>query len=245
MAGKKREKPIGIFLIHGATKTNKELEAIKQQLEKNKQIKVCLPLLPGHGTCPYFNETCLKHFWKTTPEEWLNYSEKEFLNWKKDYKKIYIGGISLGGNISLCLAAKYEINGLILVGTPIFLSKVLSLAYGSSKIALWVINKVNKKYKRENKGGQFHGLPIARIMKLKKFIDESKSKLKLVNTPVLILHSKRDDMAHPKSANYIVKNIGSKHKKIIWLKTPHGIDINSKKQINFISNKIINFIGNL
>ena len=73
-----------IFLIHGITKTNKELEKIASFLNSNK-IKTITPLLPGHGTCPYDRETCFKHFWKTTSKDWFKYAEREFLKCRKKY----------------------------------------------------------------------------------------------------------------------------------------------------------------
>ena len=237
------KKEIGIFLIHGVTKTNKELELIKNYLEKDKRIGVCLPLLPGHGTCPYGNETCLKHFWETTPDKWLAHAEKEFNGWKNDFNKVYVGGISLGGSISLFLAAKYkEIDGVILFGTPIFLAKILSMTYSLSNVVLWTINKVNKQFKRANLNGQYHGLPIAKLMKIKLFIDESRKKLPQIHQPVLIFHSKRDDVANPKSVGYLARNLASKYKEIVWVDTLHGVDISSEEQVQFISTKIANFV---
>lgn len=235
-------KNIGIFLIHGITKTNKELEPVKTYLEKDKKIKVYLPLLPGHGTCPYSNETCLKHFWETTPDKWLANSEKGFNSFRKGFKKIYVGGISIGGSIALFIAAKYKVDGVILFGTPIFLSRILSFAYSGANIALWIINKINKKFKRKKLSGQYHGLPIAKLMRIKLLVDESRKKLPQIRSPVIIFHSKKDDMAHPKSADYLMKNLGSRHKELVWVNSLHGIDVNSKSQARFVSSKIINFV---
>ena len=227
-----------IFLIHGITKTNKELEKIASFLNSNK-IKTITPLLPGHGTCPYDRETCFKHFWKTTSKDWFKYAEREFLKCRKKFDKIYVGGVSLGGNIAIMLASKHKhyINGLILIGTPIFLSKIMSLGYCSGKIALKIKNVKNKKSK------EYHGLPIKKILEMKEIIDESRYKLKELHMPVIIFQSKKDDIANPKSANYIFKKIKVKHKKLIWFNNEvHGINTTSTKSSKFMAKKILEFI---
>ncbi len=224
---------IGAFLIHGITKTPKELEKISFFLNKNG-IKTCCPLLPGHGTGKN-GETYFQDFWSTPTKKWIRYAEKEFLKFRKKCDKIYVGGVSLGGNISIKLASKYKVDGLILIGTPIFLSKILSIAYSTAKIILKIINKKNK--------GIFHGLPIKNILEIKdSLIDGNKKELKKINCPTLIFQSKKDDITNPKSALYIFKKIPNKNKKIIWFDHyTHGINVNSKKDSKIIAHEILQF----
>jgi len=226
-------KGIGIFLIHGITKTPKEFERISFILNK-KRIKTYCPLLPGHGTGKN-GETYFQDFWLSDQKEWLVHAEKEFIKFKKGCKEVYIGGVSLGGNIALKLALKYKVNGLILIGVPIFLSRILTLAYSAGRIAL----------KIKNTNNNFHGLPIKKMLEIKDFlIDETKKELSKVECPVIIFQSRKDDITNPKSALYIFKRIKSKDKKIIWFNNAgHRIDTNYKKYSEIIAKEILQFIN--
>jgi len=223
----------GIFLIHGITKTPAELEKLAFYFRKYG-FKVCCPLLPGHGTGKN-GETYFHDLWKTSNERWLIYAEKEFLKFKKECKKIYVGGISLGGNIAISLAAKHKVDGLLLIGTPIYLSRVLAITCKVGEFLIRIDRKIREK--------GFHGLPLKRLLDIKSFfIEKSKKELSNINCPLIIFHSKRDDIAHPRSAFYIYKKTNTRNKKIFFLDNiAHGLDLKNSKDAKFIVNTTCEF----
>ena len=227
-----------MFLIHGVTKGNNEFSKIKEYLEKkNKNLKVYLPLLPGHEICPITKQTCLQKFWLTTPKDWLDFSEKEFKKVRKKHKKIIVGGISLGGNLAISIASRYKVDGIILIGTPMFLAPVLTIGYYAANIAMFILKK-----KYRERSGYYHNFPLQKLLSIKLYIDKTRKEVKKVKAPLLIIHSKKDDIALPRSARYIFKNAGSRKKKLVWIPLRHGIDASSKVEAEMISNIILHFL---
>lgn len=224
----------GFLLIHGLCKSPKELESIAKKLAEHGFTVYC-PRLPGHGTCPLEYETCFRELPKVTYEDWEKSVDKAFLKLQQEVNKVYVGGVSLGANLSLLLANKHNVEGIISLGAVIFTKGVLPIGSAAAFIA-------ERLLKRGHTEAVYHGISVSNLVKMKEAIRKVKDVIPMIKAPILIMHSLYDDIVQPRSAQYIYKKIGSKRKKLVWLKgRHHGID--AIEDTALIVKKICEFVN--
>ena len=100
-----------VLLLHGWTATPYELRRLGIFLNESGYT-VYGPLLRGHGTKPSDLEN-------VKFQDWLDDAREAYFRLKSNHKKVFIGGTSMGGTVTLCLAKEIDdIGGLILMATP-------------------------------------------------------------------------------------------------------------------------------
>ncbi|PIV12703.1 MAG: hypothetical protein COS47_01140 [Candidatus Nealsonbacteria bacterium CG03_land_8_20_14_0_80_36_12] len=237
---------IGILLIHGLNKSPEELRQLALRLAAENFTVFC-PTLPGHGSCPKdygphptINDSCPFQVMNSTLKEWNQKVEESFNFLNKKVDKIYLAGVSLGGNLAFHLAGSKKINGLISLGAPIFLSKGLDYGLKLASGGLRFFNTVKGKEKI-----MFHNVQLSYVEELIGVLEQTKKDLPKVKCPVLIFHSLLDDISHPKSAKYVFRKIRSNNKKLVWLKNSvHGITF-EKDQLEKIFQETVDFFSEI
>jgi len=207
---------IGIFLIHGFFQSPEEFRQIANQLAENN-ITVYCPCLPSYSN---HKNTSLIEFLNINISNWQKEVEKAFLNFQKVVEKVYVGGISLGANLSILLASQYPVEGVISLGGAIYLSPALRFAQKIGPVVIrLLVNEDNAPF--------FQVAPEISILDMTKLFKETKTALTNIKAPILIIHSKNDKMVLPKSAKYIYKKVSSKDKKLVFIdnkqKNGHGL----------------------
>lgn len=220
---------IGLLIIHGGGGgTCADLKLLAQDLNKARGYTIKLPLLPGYGTSP-------EDLRKTPISSWRFALENEVKELKEECDKIIIGGHSMGGLLSLILAANFKFDALFTINTPIEIGR----------FGLWLVPFVNifMKYhsvnsiqlKKETKGKWvgYDKIPINIAMKVKKLIRETKKSLPRITSPAILFQGCLDSEIKKESLNYIFNNINTQCKKKIWLENNgHSIlDCPDHKQI--------------
>ncbi len=202
----------GVLLIHGFTGNPAELLLLGQYLQF-KNYTVLGLRLAGHGTDE-------KDLLRTTCDDWFNSVLDGLAILKNCCEKISVIGHSMGSLLALKLAMTkaQDIHKLITLAAPIFINKelglknlpprenCLSFAVKNSRRKLKdVPPAVNKVYRK---------MPLIAIHELLDLINEIKTNLPTLETPILIVHGKKDHTANVESANYIFKNITSNKKNL-------------------------------
>ncbi len=233
---KKGEK--GLLFVHGFTSSPSDLRD-KGKYFSDRNITFSAPLIAGHGTSPY---NLAMTGWK----DWLSSVEKALKNLKKEVDKVYLGGVSAGGNIALCLASKHNIDGVISIGTPIkfrkeHVYKTLFPFLGLFKSfqRKWYRNLIDKEIQEKRIG--YHLIPLNSVAKVVALVEESKRALPQITAPSLIMQSTNDFGINPSSVDYIYKNINSMKKKVVWVKDAyHVLIVDKNKEKTFA--EMYNFI---
>ncbi|PIU99084.1 hypothetical protein COS59_01715 [Candidatus Wolfebacteria bacterium CG03_land_8_20_14_0_80_36_15] len=207
---------VAIFLLHGFFSTPEELSSIANILADNGFTVYC-PCLPSYSS---YEKSSLIDFCKADCNEWEKEAETAFLNLKKEFNKVYVGGHSLGANLAILLAGKHKVEGIISLGTVIYLSIILRL---TRKIIPFVFRVIAKK----NAVSFFQVTSAISILDMANIIKETKETLPKIEQPILVIHSKNDKMIFPQSARYIYRKVRSKHKKLIFVRNKningHGL----------------------
>ncbi|MFA5386551.1 MAG: alpha/beta fold hydrolase [Candidatus Paceibacterota bacterium] len=205
-----------IFLLHGFFSTPEELTLIANMLADDGLTVYC-PCLPSYSS---YKKASLIDFCSADYAQWQKEAEKSFLDFKKEFNKVYIGGHSWGANLAILLASKHEVEGIISLGAAIYLSIFLRW---SRKIVPFIARVLVK----ENAVAFFQATSDLNILNMTNIVKETKKALPTIKQPILIVHSKDDKMVLPQSADCIRRRVRSKNKKQIFVKNKldngHGL----------------------
>ncbi len=215
---------IGIMLIHGVTGIPEEMRLLGEYLNK-KGATVYGVRVAGHGTTP---EELAKLKWK---DLYKSVEEKlEIL--KEKSTTLVVGGLSMGGMLTLALAAEHkEIQKIFTLSAPVELN--------DWRIKLIPLLKIFMKYYKKEPEDEINGLPhysypvypLSTIYELYKAQKQIKQNLPKITQPILIIHSKSDPSVDVKNAQIIYDNVSAKEKKIVLLeKSGHVITKDVEKE---------------
>ncbi|HEX6594136.1 MAG TPA: alpha/beta fold hydrolase [Bacillota bacterium] len=216
---------IGCLMIHGFTGGPYELEPLATYLEQHTNWQIEVPTLPGHG-----RKLSLEN---VTHEHWIEVVEEKFQQLQKTCDRIYVIGFSMGGMIAAYIAAKYEVEKLVLLATS---GKYLSFKQIGMDIADVIKDGVkgklkdNRLYTHYKK--KFGEVPIQANLEFLKLVHFTRKHLKDVESPVFIAQGQQDGMVPYTTAYYLDEEIRSTQKEIVLLeRSKHLLCLGSDKDI--------------
>lgn len=197
---------VAVLCLHGFTATTVEVRQMASFLfEQGYTVKA--PLLPGHGTTP-------AQMNKTRWRDWYSFAEANLKDLIANYRKVFVLGESMGGLLTLHLAAlNPEVSGILLFAPAI---KVTNLWL--SKI-LWPFIPALKKKPADNDLPQqsYNAFPLRAASSLYDLQKIVLAELNEIHTPVRIFQGKNDDTINPQGAIIAFEQIGSEDKELILL----------------------------
>ena len=249
------EEPKGaILLFHGLTGSPFELQKYARFLY-NSGYDVYAQCLPGHGDN-------FQDIYTITYEKWIAHSEKRFRELKRQYKNVFVSGICLGAVLALNVAIKYpnEVSGVVALSTtlyldgwrlpwfmflmPVALSTMIRFYYCYPECEPHGIKNektraaVRKLLEKGDVG--MNDFPMTAIYELLKLSGVVRRSLKSIVSPILLIHSKEDDLTSVKSANLVYKKISSIDKELITLNNSyHMVLYDNEKE--YVFNKTLKF----
>ncbi|WP_345739447.1 alpha/beta hydrolase [Virgibacillus salarius] len=139
------------------------------------------------------------------------------LQLKAKFETIYLIGFSMGGMIAAYLAAKYNVNKLVLLATS---GKYLSFKQIGLDVA-GVLTDAMKGNLRKNKLYQNYrkkigAVPLKSNIEFLKLVKFTRRYLRKIDSPVLIAQGQQDGMVPYKTAYYLNKEITSKRKEVVF-----------------------------
>lgn len=244
-----------VLLFHGLTGAPGEMYHLAKSIFDSGQDVFC-PVLPGHcgGT-----EAIKQARW----QDWHEFALKEFDRISKDYSSVCTGGMCLGAVLALDVAAERKsVRSVCCLSTTLFLNG-WSIPWFSFLLPL-VLYSVMKYFYAFPEGGAFgvknkdtrekvknslskndvylDCFPIISVLEMLRLSRVVRKKLRRVETPVLLLHSARDDLTSTKSAEVVYRKISSKVKEYIVLKNSyHMITLDNEK--DFVFSKTVEFFN--
>ncbi|MBM7559620.1 alpha/beta hydrolase [Marinitoga litoralis] len=226
-----------VLLIHGYTGTPHDMYYLGYRLNE-AGFTVYIPRLPGHGTnsIDFLNSN-----WK----DWLRRVVDSYIELNSKYGNVYVSGLSMGGVLSLLIAAQFNPKKIALAAPALEArNKLLKL----TPIIKWFTKKIERKEKDNYEEDGLNRLAReywdydwpsggANLYKLQKL---ARKRLNMVKSDTLIIVSKRDGAVPLSVANIIKNNISSKVIETVVLeKSPHVVvnDIEKEK----VADEIIRF----
>ena len=230
------ESEVGVIVIHGLTSTTSSMKFLAEQFA-DAGYNIELPRLSGHGT-KWQDMNSVKY------TDWIDDLERALKKLQERCSKIFLCGLSLGGELALYLTGKHpEIAGTILINhTSKFINPKFWLVPFLNKFIRSVPAIASDIKDPDFKEFAYDRTPTNGINEMLKLMKEVNKIQSNILQPFLIFKSK-DDHAVPRiSATFTMKKLGSKDKELIWLENSYHVapldydkDLITKKSIEFIS----------
>ncbi|GEN32312.1 esterase/lipase [Cerasibacillus quisquiliarum] len=216
---------VGCLLIHGYTGGPHELAPLTNYLREHTDWEIIVPILPGHGEPLDLADRSYK--------EWLLAAEEAYLSLKETCDTVYVIGFSMGGMISVYLAAKYKVDRLVLLATA---GKYLSFGKIIVNIGEFIEdglkgNLQENKYFNHYKD-KLEQVPLQANFEFMKLVNETRQFLKDVKAPVFIAHGQEDSLVPYKTAYYLEKELASEKKEVvIFERSDHLICLGNDSEV--------------
>lgn len=219
----KGESDIGVVVIQGWTSYLRQISPLVKTLNE-KGYWVYAPILAGHNTQPEKLEG-------VTWEEWVKDTINGIDEIKKNkkIKKVFLVGVSFGGNLSILASQKRKIDGIILISTPIFLRDHYWTIITTTLLSFFKKN-LYKNYpknwiKNQKKPVSYNYFPIKSSLECFKLIKRSRRVLNSIEVPFFIIQTNKDYLVAPYSPWLMYNKIKSKQKSLYWMETEEGVHI--------------------
>jgi carboxylesterase len=235
-----------VLLIHGLTGGPYELNYLAKKLNK-AGFTVKVPLLAGHGTT-------LDDLKRTCWQDWYASVKEAVLQLEAEGHAVYVGGLCMGAVLALHTAfdLKEKIRGVVAMSTTLrydgwsipWYSFLLALNYYTPACYLYAYPErepygiKNERLRRIVVKGMkdntiaYDQVPGVGIRELFRLANSVKRELPQIKTPTLILHSREDDTASVRNADYIERHTGAAYvRKVLLTDCYHMITIDNQKDL--------------
>jgi carboxylesterase len=232
LSGKKE----ACLLIHGFTSTPAELREMGEKLHEGGYTVWGIKLA-GHGTK-------IEDMEKSTYKDWIKSAVSGYKKLKENYEKVYVIGHSMGSLLALYLAENYEVDKLLTLSPPLIVTnKSAKFAFAAKYFIRYSEWEPKPRPHEEMKyllG--YSKVPIRSVHELNKLTKVVRNHLKRISSPLLIIHSHKDQTVNEKSVELLYSSVKSKLKKTIFLnECGHNITIECEKETVF--DGVINFLN--
>jgi carboxylesterase len=208
---------IGCLVTHGFTGAPKEMRWLGEYLNL-QGYTVCGIRLNGHATKP---EDMIRSRW----QDWLASEEDGYHLLHSCTDRVFLLGLSMGGILSLTVAARLPVNGVVAMSTPYTLPDDPRIRF--TKLISLFMPFMSKG--KENPGSDWFDQaawqqhvsypenPVRAIAELSSLMAVMRGSLPEVKVPVLLIHSRDDDYVVRDSMERIHAALGSTDKSMLWV----------------------------
>ncbi len=216
----------GVILIHGLLASPAETRSYGLRLVEQGYVVIGVRL-KGHGTSP---ADLRERQW----EDWYVSVVRSYSILQHWADRIHVVGFSTGGALALRLAADQpgSLTGVSAISVPLKFRDpkmmFVPLVHGTNKLVRRISSfeglKPYMQNKPEHPDINYQNIPIRGLYELRRLISELEGRLGDVHCPVLLLQANQDPIVDPKSAEIILRKLGSPMKELLSIDSErHGI----------------------
>lgn len=239
-------KPIGILILHGFAASLDSVNMLDRQLQLS-HLPVSMPVLRGHGAAS--PEALKGVMWR----DWVSDAERAMRGLLNEAKKVIIIGHGMGGLLALILAAnnRDSIDSLVLaapsielpnpVWTQIRLQVLQPMVQQTFR--RWSLPPDYTDRKQRKTDSNYHWAPMDTILSFFELIEMTRTRLKDVSAPLLIIQSKRDATVSLDGPKIIRAGIATppEWKQIKWF-TQSGHELFRDIEREEVTNTVVHYV---
>ncbi len=220
--------PVGVLVSHGFTGSPQSMRYLGEQLARQGGFTVSGPRLAGHGTTP-------ADMAKSTAQDWIRSLTEALDALRARCDSIFITGLSMGGTLTLYLAAMYPeivrgalpINGAVFINSP-DLARLAYLPQAPENIP-----GIGSDIKQPGVTEMAYAVtPVAALRQLYALMGVTRDLLPRIVCPLLIFKSREDHVVPPPNGPYVLENVSSVDKQLVWLENSfHVATLDSDKDL--------------
>ena len=199
--------------LHGLTGTPWEVRSLGLALSA-RGVRAVGPALPGHNETP-------ERLAKVGFRDWLAAAREGLDALRARHGTVFLVGMSMGGLLSLALAAEARVEGLVVVGTPLHLRRGLAPALPLLRrlrpFARKRVGSDIRDAEARARHPSYPVMPLASLQQLARLQCEVRRLLPRVEAPLLVAPGAFDGTANPADAREILSAVGSREKQLLIL----------------------------
>lgn len=227
---------IGVLLIHGFTGTTQSMRYLGTKLHE-AGFSVVGPRLAGHGISPAAMS-------RSSATEWVRSAEEGLGELRAKCTAIFVAGLSMGGTLSLNLAATHPdvVKGVVPINAAVQVNShdLGRLAFGRDlpQTVPGIGSDIKDPDSREL---AYPEVPVASFKELFGLVAATRALLPCIKCPTLVIQSREDHVVLPANAHIITSGVGSDRVELLWLNDSyHVATIDNDKDL--IAAEIVRFI---
>ena len=202
----------GVLLVHGYNGCQSDMAEIETALQAYGIVTKNM-LLPGHGV---HAREMLPLGW----EDWAQAVHQEVKLLKQRCDLVFLVGHSLGGALSLHVAAHEEVTGIVSMCAPLYMHPWLKPMVGLFKsITPWLPtlreDVRNREVRRQLKRDIYRWTPLSPVYSMLQFLPQLREELPRITAPALIMTSIYDHVVPARDGREIYRRIGSQEKYLV------------------------------
>jgi carboxylesterase len=208
--------PVGCLLIHGFTSTPRVMRPLADFLHQRGRTVLGIRL-GGHATG-------IEDMLRARCEDWLASAEDGWYLLQGCTERVFAIGFSLGAVLSLLLAEKFPLAGVVAMAPFYEMPNKLAKRLGPLLVPMSkVVPKLKKKGggwfvpEREKEYLAYDYNPVRPAWELSRLLECLRAALPVIHTPALIVHSRDDDYVLPYQSEWVFERLGSQDKTLVWL----------------------------
>ena len=195
---------IAILMIHGFTGSTLSVQPWANALHQ-AGYSVRAPLLPGHGTR-------WEDLNQTRWQDWYQEVRKNFEELKSKHRRIFVAGFSMGGSLSIRLAAEYgdQVEGLILINPSVYDRRLIMKFVPVLKYFIPSVGGRGTDVARSNPPRHSYGrTPLKALHSLQGLWRTAQRDLHRIEQPLMIGYSPQDHVVDPANSELVIDNVSS------------------------------------
>ena len=217
----------GCLLIHGFSGSPPEMRPMGNYLAR-QGLTVLGPKLAGHGTTP---EDMARTRWS----DWVASAEEGLSELQRRCTRVFIAGMSLGGLITLHLAAHHAVGGMVAMSTPAHIADWrFRFAPLAQPFLRWVKSGMDWDTTdplAPQRCWCYDRLPLGCVVSLGQLMRLVRRELPKVEAPALIMHGRHDRSVPADSPQIIFDGLGSDDKEMVWwANSGHPMTVDSERE---------------
>ena len=247
----------GVFLVHGLGGTQYDLGAMHKHF-KNHGFTVHSLTLPGHGTQP-------EDLIGVTAEHWLDAVTAKYREALAEHETLHVIGMCLGSLLAteVVKRERHDRGRLAVLAPPIYIDGWATPWYVNARHLLYRLPLVKQRMRIEEedpfgikndlirsivkakfeRGEAFHyrWVPLHCIEQVDRLRGMVMRGLDGIRCETLIIHAREDELTSPRSAEFLVRNIGSHARMIVLENSYHMVCVDNDR--DFVAIETLKHFG--
>jgi len=219
--------PTGCLLVHGFSGSPPEMRPMGEYLAR-KGLTVLGVRLAGHGTTP---EDMARTGWR----DWVASAGEGLQELEARCSQVFVAGLSMGGLITLHLAAHHPLAGIIVMSAPAYVAdwrfRFIPLIW---PFIPWITPDIESDLtdpEAQTTFSAYGRLPTRCIASLGQLLRLVRRELAQVRVPALVMQGDCDHHVPPDSAQIISDGLGTTDEEIVrWPNSGHAITVDSERE---------------
>ncbi|MBV8982699.1 MAG: alpha/beta fold hydrolase [Acidimicrobiia bacterium] len=209
--------PHGALVLHGFTGCPQSMRGLAEAFA-SAGLAVELPRLPGHGTA-------IEDMLETSWDDWSSTAEAAYDELAARVDKMVVGGLSMGGTLTLWLAERHpEIAGIVLVNAAAeppadsFKEMLQGILDSGNPTMPSIGNDVAHPDVTEL---AYDAAPVAPLLSMFDAVTEIAAGLGTIECPVLLMNSPQDHVVPPSSSDLIAEQVSGPVERVTLERSYH------------------------